>query len=99
MPASPTVSPTEQSLTSTRYVASAVCVIPTSDPDLWGVFVGFHAARRLLGIMTTEEMLAHFRQSWLYEVENYNTNQAAELRVVPKVSSVELDDILADLSL
>lgn len=89
--------PLVQHLSSIRYVAPAVCIIPTTDPDLWGVFVGAQASRNFIGLMSTEEMLAHHRQSWLETVTQYNTGKAAELVPRDQISTLELDDIIADL--
>jgi len=87
--------PTEQALLSCRYIADARCIIPTSDPDLWGVFVGFSAERKLVGILTTEELLASFHTDWTAAVVRYNTPRPVR---VPTVSTAALDDILADLT-
>ena len=91
--------PNEQALQSVKYVAQPVCCVPTTDPDQWGVFVGGQAKRELVGIMTTDQMLTHLRTGWQDRVVRHNA--ATQLRNTPavKVSTAELDDILADLTL
>lgn len=93
------INPIAQNLSSVRYVADAVYPIPTTDPDLWGVCAGKGFSCELVGIMTTEEMLEFFRQHWIAAVQRHNAVVAEHHTPTPTVSSLELDDILADLSL
>jgi hypothetical protein len=91
--------PNEQHLLSVRYVAQSVCCIPTTDPDQWGVFIGGAASRKLVGIISSEEMVAYLRKHWADNIAQHTARTLERNTPAVKVSTAELDDILADLTL
>ena len=93
--------PNSQHLLSVKYVAPSRCIIPTTDPNLWGLFVGIGGERKCLGILTTEELLTSFHEDWTAAVTAYNKPEPVYVPAapIPSVSQTDLDDILSDLTL
>ncbi len=91
--------PNSQALLSCCYVADPKCVIPTSDPNFWGLLSDEGGRRDLLGILTTEELLTALRDDWTASITQYNARKATEATQATPVSQEDLDDILSDLTL